>query len=386
MQYATGTMAIGSTTGDRPRTGPTIYHLADVRLGGAFPFMGEGGPGHRQQVRETFLRAVEQGLALAPAAVIISGNLFGTPFPSRDLAEFTRGQVSQLAAAGIPVLIAAGPLDALYDKSYAAGVFNELDRVSIFPASPKTILLPDHEITVTGVSWGATPPPADFIAGLAGQRTNRHLIGVCHVPWPESDEAMRALRRQIAASGAQYLALGGSPIRRDLSSENVTAWCPGAPELVAPEEGEGSPLLVSLDGTVVVSPRPLARRRFARFTLQPVAYATKEELAAAIRALGGPNLAAAVRLTGSSRINQYIDANDLRTRVAGEFLSLDIVDESRPVLEDVNVAAYPELSVAGKFVGVVRAEMERATSDEARRRAGAALRLGLALLEGRRPA
>jgi DNA repair exonuclease SbcCD nuclease subunit len=378
-------MAISSTAGSRPRTGPTIYHLADVRLGGAFPFLGEGGPGHRQQVRETFVRAVDQGLELTPSAVIISGNLFGTPFPSRDLAEFARGQVGRLAAAGVPVLIAAGPLDALYDKSYAAGAFTDLDRVSIFPASPKIIVLPDHDASVVGVSWGATPPPADFVAGLASQRATRHLIGVCSVHWPEGDEALRAVRRQIAASGAQYIALGGSPVRRDLSSEKVAAWCPGAPELVDAEEGEGSPLVVQVDGAVEVTARPVAHRRFSRFTLQPAAYATTEDLAGAIRALGDPHLAAVVRLTGASRINQYIDVGDLRNGLAREFLSLDIVDDSRPALEDVDAAAYPELSVAGKFVGVVRAEMERATGDEARRRAGAALRLGLALLEGRRP-
>jgi hypothetical protein len=210
-------------------------------------------------------------------------------------------------------------------------------------------------------------------------------VGACCVSWPDSEEGVRSLRRQISASGAHYLALGGSPVRRDLSTEKVTAWCPGAPELVSPDEGDGAPLLVRLGTTVEVTPRPVARRRFGRFTLQPIAYASTEELAAGIRALGDPNLAAVVRLVGNSRINQHIDLNDLRERLAPEFLSLDIIDESRPNLEDLSAHTYPELSVAGKFVGVVRAEMERATNDEARRRVGAALRLGLALLEGRRP-
>jgi DNA repair exonuclease SbcCD nuclease subunit len=379
-------MATDSTTGHRTRTGLTFYHLADVRLGGAFPFLGEGGSGHRQAVREAFVRSIDQGLELAPAAVIVSGNLFGTPFPSRDLAEFARGQIGRLVAAGIPVLIAAGPMDALYDKVYAGSAFADLEHVTVFPAIPKTVVLPDRETSIVGVSWGASPPPVDFIAGLASQRAHRHLIGVCAVRWPDNDEALRALRRQIAASGAQYIALGGSPVRRDLSTEKVAAWCPGAPELVAAEEGEGSPLVVTLDGTVDVTPRPVARRRFARFTLQPAAYATDDDLADAIRALGDPHLAAVVRLTGSSRINQYIAVGRLRDRLAREFLALEITDDSRPPLEEVNVAAYPELSVAGKFVGVVRTEMARAQSDEARRRVGAALRLGLALLEGRRPA
>jgi hypothetical protein len=174
-------------------------------------------------------------------------------------------------------------------------------------------------------------------------------------------------------------------VRRDVSADKVTAWCPGAPELVSPDEGEGAPLVVRLDGAVEVTAKPVARRRFGRFTLQPVAYANTEELAAAIRALSDPSLAAVVRLVGISRMNQYIDLHDLRDRLAREFLSLDIVDESRPNIEDLNTSMYPELSVAGKFVGVVRAELERATNDDSRRRAGAALRLGLALLEGRRP-
>ncbi len=378
-------MAISGSTGPRPRSGPSLYHLADVRLGGAFPFLGEGGTAHRAQVRETFVRAVDQGVDLAPSAVLITGNLFGTPFPSRDLSDFARAQVARFAEKGIPVFIAAGHLDAIYDKTYVAGALAELERVSIFPTTPKVIPLLDLDMTVVGVSWGSAPVQSDFLSAIASNRMNRYLVGACCLQWQDTEDAMKALRRQIAASNANYLALGGSPVRRDLSVEKVTAWCPGAPELVGLDDGEGSPLLVGLDGEVEATPKPVAKRRASRFTLQPQAYASTEELAGAIRALGNSNVAAVVRLTGISRINQWIDAEELRERLTREFLSLDIVDESRPNLEDLDAAAYPELSVAGKYVGVARAEIERATSEEARRRAGAALRLGLALLEGRRP-
>lgn len=379
-------MASAGAASARPRGGPTIYHLADVRLGGAFPFLGAAGTGHRQQIRETFVRIIDQVLALRPSLVLVTGNLFGTPFPSRELAEFARTQLGRLSAAGIPVLIAAGPLDALFDKHYAAGALADLERVSVFPAVPKVLLLQDLDLCIVGVSWSSSPPPTDFLASLGAHRSGRYLVGACHTPWPDTEDGLRALRRQIAASGATYVALGGSAVRRDVSSGKVVAWCAGAPELVAPEEGEGSPLLVQLDGTVEVTPQPVGRRRFARVTLQPVAYATLEDLAAAIRALGDPNLAAVVRLTGLARINQYIDTEELRDRLSREFLSLEIVDESGINLDDLQAAAYPELSVAGKFIGVVRGELERASSEEARRRLGLALRLGLSLLEGQRPA
>ncbi|MCL6640074.1 MAG: hypothetical protein K6T92_01750, partial [Candidatus Rokubacteria bacterium] len=98
-----------------------------------------------------------------------------------------------------------------------------------------------------------------------------------------------------------------------------------------------------------------------------------------------PQLAAVVRLVGPSRIDQHIDTATLRERLSDAFLALDVVDESCPTPEDLATALYPDLSVAGKFVAVARREMERATTEEARRRVGAALRLGLALLAGRGP-
>jgi exonuclease SbcD len=368
-----------------PRRQPAIYHVADVRLGGAFPFLGEAGEAHRQQVRATFVSVVDRALELQPSVVLVTGNLFGTPHPTRDLAEFARAQIGRLTQAGIPVSIAAGPLDAPLDAHYAADAVAEMEHVVVFPPSPGSVVLPEHDLTIVGVSWASASTAPDFLSDLAARRRTRFLAGALYVRWPDSDEGVRSLRRQIAASGADYLALGGSPVRRDLSADSVAAWCPGAPELVAPEEGAGGPLLVELADTIRVLPETVARRRFCRFTLQPAAYPTVEALAAAIRGLGDPHLAAVVRLVGHSRLDQFIDVGALQDRLAGEFLALDVVDESQPNLDAMDTAAFPELSVAARFVDAVRAEMTRATSEGARRRVGAALRLGLSLLEGRRP-
>lgn len=365
---------------------PAIYHLADVRLGGAFPFLGPAGTGHRRQVRDTFTRAVDRGLALGPALVVVSGNLFGTPFPPPDLAEVAREQVGRFASRGIPVFVAAGPLDPLHAGAYAGGALADMERVTVFPPIVRSVDLPDLDLCLVGASWSASPAQpvhADFLATLAFHRRRRFLIGVAHLALPETDEGLCALRRQIAACRASYLALGGSPVRRDLSAGRVAAWCPGAPELVAPDPAEGAPVLVTLDDPPVTAPQPVGRRRFAQIALDLAAYASSGEVCEAILAHANPRLAAQVRLTGAPRVDQFIDTADLETRLGDGFLALEIVDESRPALDAA--AAYPEMSVAGRFVAVAAMEMTRATTPEARWRAGVALRLGLALLQGRWP-
>ncbi len=366
------------------RFGPALYHLADVRLGAAFPFLGEAGAAHRRQVREALVRAVDAGIDLQPAAVLVTGNLFGTPVPSRDLLQFARDQLARFTARAIPVLIAAGPLDPLVDRTYALGAFADLERVTVFPAAPRAIDVADGAITVVGVSWSAAPVSADFLAALARYPRRPYLVGAACLEVPESNEALALLRRLIDASGTCYLALGNSPVRREVGSDRVRALFPGAPELVAPVDGDGGPVLVEFrDGHAHVTPVPVARRRFRRLALDATTYAHTDDLVAAIRSLGSPDLAAVVRLTGALHPDQPIDLDRARAGARDAFLALDLEDETTVAAVETAATRFPELSAASAFLTVARRELERAPDPEARRIAAAALRLGLALLEGR---
>jgi DNA repair exonuclease SbcCD nuclease subunit len=367
-----------------PRSGPTLYHLADVRLGAAFPFLGEAGAAHRRLVRDTFVRAVDAGMDLQPAAVLVTGNLFGTSVPPRELLQFAREQLARFAGRAVPVLIAAGPLDPLIDRSYALGAFADLAHVTVFPAAPRAVEVADGAVTVVGISWSATPVSADFLTALARQPRQGYLVGAACLEVPEGEEALAALRRLIDASGAHYLALGNSPVRRALGSADVPALFPGAPELVAPVEGEGAPVLVEFrDGRAHATFVPVARRRFRRLELGAAAYARTDDLVAAIRALGSPDLAAVVRLTGALRPDQLFDLDHVLASARDAFLALDLEDETTLAAAEMADARFPELSAAAAFVTVARREVEQAPDPEARRIAAAALRLGLALLEGR---
>lgn len=368
-----------------PRRGPVLYHLADVRLGGTFPFLGEAGAAHRRQIRETFVRAVDAGVDLRPTVVLITGNLFGTPVPSRELIEFARAQVGRFTSQGIPVLIAAGPFDPLHERSYALGAFTGLEHVTVFPAAPRAVDVADGAVRVVGISWSGAPVSVDFLTALARHPRRPYLVGAGCLALPDGEEGLAALRRLVDGSGAHYLALGHSPVRRDVGSERVTALFPGAPELVAPVEGEGSPVLVEFQGdrarpTFV----PVGRRRFQRLDVNAAACAGTDDLAAAIRALGSPDLAAVVRLTGTLRLDQHFDLDHVLARARDAFLALELEDETVMAAAELAAARFPDLSAAGAFVTVARQELDRAQSPDARRIAGAALRLGLALLEGRR--
>lgn len=367
------------------RREPALYHLADVRLGGAFPFLGEAGAAHRRQIRETFVRAVDAGVDLRPTAVLITGNLFGTPVPSRELIEFAREQVGRFTSRGIPVLITAGPLDPLQERSYALGAFTGLEHVTVFPAAPRAVEVADGAVHVVGISWSSAPVSVDFLTALARQPRRPYLVGAGCLAPPDGGEGLGALRRLIDDSGAHYLALGHSPVRRDVSSQRVTALFPGAPELVAPVEGEGSPVLVEFqDDRVRLTFVPVGRRRFQRLEVDAAACADTDDLAAAVRALGSPEVAAVVRLTGTLRLEQHFELDQVLARARDAFLALDLEDDTAVATAELAAARFPDLSAVGAFVAVARRELDRAQSPDARRVAGAALRLGLALLEGGR--
>lgn len=366
---------------DKPEV--RFLHLADVHLGASFPWLGERGAAHRKRLRQTFSDALLQATNSSVHLVLIAGDLFASSHPHPELTEFVIAQFARLTASGVEIVIAAGEADALTAQGvYAGGTFDGVAGVTVLPAAPKVVEFPGLGVAVSGRSAARVKETADPFKGLTAGR-QAVTIGLLALD-PNRAGGRGALARAIAGTHFAYLALGGSHKMMDVGTDGVPAAYPGSLELMVRTDGPGAALLVDLGGErPSVTPLPIARGRAQRLVLEPAAFPSVDALAAEMEALADPDLSLEVRLTGRARPTQFIDVVALERRLAPRFFSLEIADEAMP---DLSLLEEPgrSVTVTGKFVELMTAQLQQAGSEAERRRVGAAYRLGLWLLGERR--
>ena len=349
-----------------------LLHLADVHLGAPLPWLGERGAAQRRQVRETFARALRQGLMEHVRAVVVAGDLFATPRPPRELAEFVAGQFGHVTGAGVPVVIAAGEADALEaDGTYAGGALAGVPGVTVLPPTPAVVEVPDTALAVSGRSRrrGESGPWR-----LPAPATGVTTVGVGHVGVREAAEALA----QARDPGLAYLALGGLH-RVHTIPASVPAWYAGTPELVDRDgQGEGGLLVALGDGPPQVSALRLGRRRAEVVTLPAASLSTTDALAAALDAHADADLVLHVRLTGEVPPGHFLDVAAVRQRLVPRFFALEISDEATVSLQAPETG---DVTVRGKFLALAQHRLGEARTPEEARRVAQAARLGLWLLD-----
>jgi DNA repair exonuclease SbcCD nuclease subunit len=194
-------------------------------------------------------------------------------------------------------------------------------------------------------------------------------------------------RDEIARSGVDYLALGDWHSSREASSGPVTAWYSGAPEMIDLDEPDcGHVCLVTLraPGDVQVERRRVGRRTSARLVLDLATAGGPAGVMRAVRERIDPDLALTLALVGLCSPADRPDAEALRETFAGEFFRFEIRDDSHLQAEAIDPDRFPEKSVLGQFVRLMRDRMaDREGDGEASAVAEDALHLGVALLEGK---
>jgi len=366
-----------------------LLHTSDVHLGATFKVLGDRGPEHRRQLRETFARVVDTAAAERVDAVLIAGDLFDSVAAARVHAPFAAEQLSRLGQAGIPVCAIAGNHDPLGEGS--AGVWADLERrcpgLTVFGEQLGERVIPDRDLTVVGRSAPRRLSAESPLAGLPVRRQTRYQVALAHgsVERPDYEAQFTTITpREIGASAVDYLALGDWHSAQDVSSGSVTAWYCGAPEMIDLDEGQsGNILLVTIPepGRAEVERRRIGRRRSERLAVDLATAGDAEAVARRIRERADPDLALRVVLTGLGGLDSRVLAERLRDDLGPSFFRLDVRDESSLRPDVVDPAQYPDHTVIGTFVREMREQIAARDGDE-RALAEEALAYGIALLQG----
>jgi DNA repair protein SbcD/Mre11 len=367
-----------------------LLHTSDVHLGATFKVLGERGREQHRQLRETFARVIDLAIEERVDAVLIAGDLFDSVAAARVHLSFAAQHLARLGEAGIPACAIAGNHDPLGEGSES--LWRELGarcpHLTIFGPHLEAHTFPERDLTVVGRSVGRGLSVESPLAGLPVSRRTRYLVAVAHgsIQFPDVPacfEQMTSL--EIARCGVDYLALGDWHSAHNASSGGVAAWYSGAPEMIDLDEPEsGNVLLVTVraPGEAAVACRRVGLRRAMRLPLDLATAGGPEEVTRAIRALGDPNVALVVTLSGLVALADRVGVDRLREDLAPEFFRLELRDESHLRPESIDPSQYPEKTVIGQFVRQMFAEIGTREGD-ARAIAEEALAYGVALLEGK---
>ena len=225
-----------------------IVHSSDIHVDDGYTARVHGGDGARG------LKCVlDTASALAADVVLLAGDVFEhNRLPERLLER----AAALLEQCGIPVVMLPGNHDPLTaDSAYRRCGMGEVANVHILGLThDRAVHFPELDLEVWGIAhhdYGNMAP-----LGAARPRTTRWQVAMAHGHY-EGDADTGAVHRpswiisdaEIAATGADYVALGhwNRPVR--VGSAAVPAWYSGSPDLAKTVNRA----VLAADGTVTVS-------------------------------------------------------------------------------------------------------------------------------------
>jgi len=364
-----------------------LLHTADLHLGARFVSLGGKGEAQRRQLLATFERVIDLAVEEKVDAVLISGDLFDSTSPSAATLEKARLLLARLARDKIHAFIIPGTHDHLGPSSVWRVTPIGGDTIEVFTETG-AVRVPDLDLTVHAfVAEGKTAGPGS-LSNLRRTGESRIEIGMMHgslaIPGLVEDDALLFTEREARETGLDYLALGHwhSFSRKEFGS--VIGCYPGSPEMVATDQkGAGSVAIVTIgpEGTQVEQ-RTVGKRRFDSLQIDVGLLASASEVEQKILARADEDLVLEVTLSGLCSLNLGIEADKLAGELSDAFFVLKIKDASHPPLDDALLSGLSPHTVAGRFAEIMRERVEQADEEE-RDVCEEALRLGVALLEGR---
>ena len=368
-----------------------LLHCGDFHLDSPFSSLD---PAHAEERRRGLLAVFCRTMRLAADekcdAVLIAGDLFDRSYISPDTVS---AMCEAMGGTGCPVLISPGNHDPYTEGSVWAArkaVFPE--NVHVFRTEePEAVDIPDSALTVWGYAFTSDRYDGSPLAGLGSlARPGRTSVLCAHadIVSPLSKYAPIA-PRELADSGLAYAALGHIHNTPDPAVFGFTtaAYC-GFPEGRGfDEQGFGSVLIVTLDDGRVTDMRRVRVGMHRYLTVRADASGARNdsEAAEAVRRAAEVEEPAAtslrVTLCGDVDAGYIPDTAAILSAAGGCGLySLSVYDDTMPLAGCAALA--DDMTVRGELYRTLL-PMMRNGSDEERRTAADALRLGLRALDGR---
>lgn len=362
-----------------------ILHTADIHLDAPFKFLSEKGAVHRRQIRETFASITRMAAAEHYDLLLIAGDLFDDNHPSRDTQHFVD---SELRALPLPVCILPGNHDLLDGNS----VYHHLElspNVHVLKDRPSYIEFSELNLTVAGSPIHGRYDDTHQLDNIVRSESTRWFVAMAHgnmqVPGLLEVGSRPIKPAALAATGADYVALGDWHAFADHSVGSVKAYYSGAPEPTAVSQtNTGAVASITLsDQGIQVEPKRVGRVE-ARTLELDVTGQSESALIQTIRVQANRQCMLNVKLKGLKSADELLNLADIYEATAGDFYWLKVDDEAALDPQAIDPTDFPEDFVIGQYARLLAERIENAVDERERRIAERALQMGVALLNGQK--
>lgn len=350
-----------------------IIHAADLHLDSPFEALGAEKAAERRKEQRTLLRriadlAADEGADL----LLLAGDLLDSRFA---YAETVRTLCETLAGLQCPVFISPGNHD-FYSAASAYAKLELPENVHIFK-EPRVTCVPLKELgaRIWGAGFGDTACPP-LLAGMKIEKEPGILdIGVFHADAGKPDSPYCPVSEDdIAGSGLDYLALGHVHTYSGLKKAGNTFYAyPGCPEGRGFDEcGEKGVLAVEVSGGFVQARFIETAMREYRIIKADAGLPLDGQLLTSEKDI--------VRVELTGECDEVPDIKSVREAYKDRFFALEVRDKTQPRASLWNGAR--EDSLRGLFLRKMQNRLQGAQEDAERERVIAAVRWGVAALDG----
>lgn len=358
-----------------------IIHAADLHLDSAFSALSvEKARQRRREGRFLVERLAELARREEADALLLSGDLFDGREVYPETLECLRETFASLNAR---VFIAPGN----HDPFRGGGAYERVKwskNVHIFCGNAvEAVEWEEKNAVIYGAAFTSAERLDHPLADFSAPKDERLHVMVLHGEVTGSESVYGVIRREeIAASGLDYLALGHIHQCSDLQKAGETHWAyPGCPEGRGFDELGEKGVLVGEIGKGKAELRfvPLARRKYEILTVDVTDCEATEAVRQALPASAAADIVR-VRLVGETD-ERGVDTQRLQERLAELCYALEIRDETTLRVDMTENAG--EDTLRGLFLRRMRDKIAAATTEEEKRIAEDAMRMGLEALSGR---
>ena len=358
-----------------------ILHAADLHLDSAFAALPpEKARARRRESREILQTLTDLVKKECVDLVLLSGDLFDGERVFPETIELLKTSLAQM---NCPVCIAPGNHDPYTTFSpYAREEWP--NNVHIFRAEALSAVSIDRlNCVIHGAAFIDHHRHSQTLSGFSAPQDGKLHLLCLHGAVNEPDSMYGSItREQLAHCGCSYAALGHIHRYSGVQMEGSCVWVyPGCPEGRGFDETDDKGAVIAEVSASRVDVRfiPLCRRRY-RILRADVTNTSPTEALQRILPPTAEDDICRVIFTGEVG-ERGLDLQALQDKLSHRFYALELRDETRPARDIWHSAE--EDSLRGLFLTELRKRFDNAATQEEKERIIAAVRFGLAALDGR---